>query len=257
LGIIWYLLRFHGYRLSRCGNELRIACGLLTKVSAVVPLRRIQFISVHRPWILRWMGYASIRIETAGGSGTDKEDPASTVSRRWFAPVLPEHRVSELLGELRDGLDWDESAVDWKPLAPKAGKRMLRLAVIQSLLFAAVGLAAWRPWGWTAGLVVLPILVAWAVRRSRSVRYARTDFGVSYRSGVLNRKLSLTFFEKIQTLSIDQSPFDRRWKMATLSIDTAAAGPAEHKIVIPYLDEAFAREEFDHLRADAASRQRI
>jgi putative membrane protein len=98
LGIIWYLLRFHGYRLSRCGNELRIACGLLTKVSAVVPLRRIQFISVHRPWILRWMGYASIRIETAGGSGTDKEDPASTVSRRWFAPVLPEHRVSELLG---------------------------------------------------------------------------------------------------------------------------------------------------------------
>ena len=38
LGIAWYVLRFQGYELTRCGEDLRIRCGLLTKVSATVPV---------------------------------------------------------------------------------------------------------------------------------------------------------------------------------------------------------------------------
>ena len=52
-----------------------------------------------------------------------------------------------------------------------------------------------------------------------------------------------------------QSPFDRRWKMAKLSVDTAAAGPADHRIKIPLLDEDFAREEHRHLVDRAAVHQ--
>ncbi|MFN9341151.1 MAG: hypothetical protein ACK6DB_01015, partial [Planctomycetota bacterium] len=40
----------------------------------------------------------------------------------------------------------------------------------------------------------------------------------------------------------------RRWKMAVLSVDTAAAGPAEHVIEIPLLQADFARDEFSALR---------
>ena len=58
----------------------------------------------------------------------------------------------------------------------------------------------------------------------------------------------MTFFNRIQTIRLDQSPFDRRWSMATLSIDTAAAGPAEHKIRIPYLSEDFAESEYSEIR---------
>ena len=36
--------------------------------------------------------------------------------------------------------------------------------------------------------------------------------------------------------------------MATLAIDTAAAGPAGHQIVTPYLDEDFASSELKALR---------
>jgi putative membrane protein len=85
------------------------------------------------------------------------------------------------------------------------------------------------------------------------MRYARFEDGVIYRSGLLTRKTSVTFFEKIQTLRIDQSPFDRRWRMATLSVDTAAAGPAGHRMQVPYLDEAFARDEFCELVHRASS----
>ncbi len=127
LGIAWFLLRFHGYRLLRHGEDLRISCGLLTKVSATVPRNRIQFISIHRNLIMRWMGYSSIRIETAGGAGKENEDATTTVSRRWFVPVIPDDRIQSLLNELRPGLDWDESSLEFRPLATKAGARLLRL----------------------------------------------------------------------------------------------------------------------------------
>ena len=255
LGIVWYLLRFHGYRLTRYGEDLRISCGLLTKVSATLPRRRVQFISVHRTLLMRWMGLSAIRIETAGGAGKENEDASGTVSRRWFVPVVPNERVAELLAKLRPGLIWDMADLDWKPLARRAGRRLIRMALIQSFVIVAIGLAITRPWGWAAGVVVLPLLIWWAIKRSRSMRYARTEDGVVYRSGVLNRKTSMTFFEKIQTLRVDQSPFDRRWKMAELSVDTAAAGPADHRIKIPLLDEVFAREEYQQLVERAASHQ--
>jgi putative membrane protein len=255
LGIAWFVLRFHGYRLLRHGEDLRISCGLLTKVSATVPRNRIQFISIHRKLIMRWMGYCSVRIETAGGAGKEHEDATTTVSRRWFVPIIRNDQLGKLLNELRPGLDWDESQLDFQPLAPRASARLVRLAIVVSLVFAAVGLAITRPWGWAAGVVALPVLIWWAIKKSRSMRYARTRDGVVYRSGVLTRKTSMTFFEKIQTLSVEQSPFDRRWNMARLSVDTAASGPAEHHIEIPFLDQGFAREELQELRNRTARHQ--
>ena len=161
--------------------------------------------------------------------------------------------MQQLLGFLRPGVDWNESAVDWKPLAADAGKRLARLAVIQAVIVAGIGIAITRPWGWGAGIAVLPLLLLWARKKSRAMRYARTDTQVIYRSGVLNRKTSVTFFDKVQALRVNQSPFDRRWKMASLHVDTAAAGPAEHRIQVPYLDEQFATDEY-RVIADVAAR---
>ena len=43
--------------------------------------------------------------------------------------------------------------------------------------------------------------------------------------------------------------------MATLAIDTAAAGPADHLIEIPYLDARFAEQEFDALNQKSATNE--
>ena len=257
LGVGWFILRFFGYKLKRHGEDLRISCGLFTKVSATVPRGRIQFISIHRNLIMRWMGYSSLRIETAGGAGKDNENATTTVSRRWFVPVIPDHQVAPLLCILRPGLVWDESSLDFQPLSSRASTRMMRLSIILGALLVVVGLGFSRPWGFLPGVLLLPVFIWWAIKKSKSMRYAWTKDGLVYRSGVLNRKTSLTFFEKIQGVSVRQSPFDRRWKMAQLAIDTAAAGPAEHVIVVGYLDEEFAKTEFQVLRDRTATHQPV
>lgn len=255
VGVIWYVLRFHGYQLRRNGDDLRVSCGLFTKVSATIPRRRIQFISVHRPLLLRFMGFCSLRIETAGGSAKESESASSTISRRWLVPVVTEDLVPKLLNEFRPQLAWDSANVDWRPVSPKAGRRLCRMAIIRSTVVALTGLAIIQPWGLLAGVVLLPLELFLAIRQSRAMHYARTPFGVAYRSGILRKIMSLTFFERMQTLRLDQSPFDRRWRMATLMVDTAGAGPAGHRIHIKYLDEKFAKSEFDSLVSQASQHQ--
>jgi putative membrane protein len=257
LGIGWFLLRFFGYKLVRYGSDLRISCGLFTKVSATVPRQRIQFISIHENLIMRWWGLASIRIETAGGAGNGGENATETVSKRWFVPVIRKELVPQLLAEVRPGLKWDESSLEFKPVHPRTTTRLCRLSVIQSLIIAGLGLFVSLQWGWIGGAVVLPLFILWAIKKGKAMRYARTDNGVIYKSGVFTKKTSMTFFEKIQTLAVNQSPFDRRWKMATLFVDTAAAGPAEHTISVKYLEEDFAKEEMQRLRVKTGAEQPV
>ncbi len=250
LSIAWHIQRFYGYQLTRLGEDLRISCGLLTRVSATVPRRRVQLISVHRSLLMRWMGLAAIRIETAGGAGTENENAATTVSRRWFLPVIADGDVNSVLAELRPDIAWDTQQLDWHGLSPRTPRRLMMLAGWMSLIVAAIGLGILRPWGWLAGVAVFPGLAWLAVKKGRAKRFAQSPWGVCYQSGLFTRKTSYAFFDRIQNLQLAQSPFDRRWQMASLHIDTAAAGPAEHLIHIDYLDEAFAKHQFRILRAE-------
>lgn len=247
LGIGWFFLRFFGYRLTQQGDDFKISCGLFTKVSATVPVRKIQFISIHRSLIMRWFGLASIRIETAGGAGLNSENATTTVSKRWFIPVVPESKINELISVIRPGLQWSEGAFDWQPLASRAMARFIRIAIVVSVFLMVVGIVVSRPWGWVPGLVLSPLIVWYAIKRSRSNKYVRIAEGVIFRSGVFTRKTSVTFFEKIQGASVSHSPFDRRWGMQTLTVDTAAAGPANHVISVRYLDAAFAEKEYQEI----------
>ena len=257
LGVVWYVLRFHDYRLERAGDDFHLTCGLLTRVSATVPRRRIQFISIHRAPIQRSLGIASIRIETAGGAGKQNEDASATVTRRWFVPVIPNRLVPVLIGNLRPGFEFHESDQPWQPFSPRAASRLSRLAIIGSLLIAAVGFAVWQPWGWIAGIVSLPLLWAITCLHLRFLGYARGEEAVVFRSGILNRKTSLTFYDKIQNVTLRESPFDRRWGMATVGIDTAASGPADHVIDVGLLEVANAKSELEKLSEHCAAAELV
>lgn len=254
VSIGWYVLRFFGYRLQIWGNDLRISCGLFTRVSATVPRHRIQFISIQQTLLGRWFGLAMIRLETAGGGGQQSEDASVSVSRRWFVPVIKRSDVAHVLSFLREGVDFEADDLQWQPPAPRTLSRLIRIALLRSLLVGLLGLLIWRPWGWTIALPAAVIFLYFAWRYSKSLKYARSSSGVFYRSGVFVRKASVTFFDKIQNLSVSQGFFDRRWQMATLRIDTAAAGPAKHVIEAKYMSDQFAMLELEQVAASIDQR---
>jgi putative membrane protein len=107
-----------------------------------------------------------------------------------------------------------------------------------------------------AGAVAMVLLIYLASRYAKSMKFSRLNDWIVYRSGIFTRKFSVTFFDKVQAVSILQSPFDRRWDMSTLSVDTAAAGPAQHRIEVKYLPTSIADDELIQI-ADGAARHRL
>ena len=241
LSIIWAVVTLYDYRLARRGEDLRITCGLFTRLTATIPRRRVQLVSVQTSPLHRYLNRATIRIETAGGSGDDDQIP---VSRRWLVPLAPTDRVPELLAEIAPEIELDPP--EWNSLHPLAVRRMTKRAVVVGLL---ISIPCSIPFGWF-GLAVGPViltLIVWHARAlARSMRYAYGASGVVFRSGVVMRRTSATRYDRIQVVGQTQTPFDRRYQMAGVEVDTAGAGPSGHRIRIPYLDQIVAQTMYQH-----------
>ena len=73
-----------------------------------------------------------------------------------------------------------------------------------------------------------------------------------FRSGWLWRELTVARFNKMQAVSLGESPFDRRARMASIRVDTAGAGNTSHRVNIPYLARRTADALYHQLCGEAA-----
>jgi membrane protein YdbS with pleckstrin-like domain len=82
------------------------------------------------------------------------------------------------------------------------------------------------------------LTTAWLITRRwvRRAGYALTERAIYFRSGWLSRQISVVRFVNMQTVSMRQTPFDHRKRMASVAVDTAGAGNIGHRIRIPFLD---------------------
>ncbi len=239
LSIGWAIVRLYDFTLTRSGDELRTSCGLLTKVRAVIPLRRIQLVTMRQAPLQRAFDRVEMRVQTAGG------DKNASPSREWLAPMLRRDAVDALLAEVIPGPGFE--AMEWRPVDPRARWRELRtsLRLIAVLVLAAVWIA---PIITSIVAVALAVLSIFAARgRARSFGFALAGDRVGCRGGWIWHSTSLARYAKLQVVSLGESPFDRRWKMASVSADTAGGG--SHRISIPYLPIDEARTVFADLGA--------
>jgi putative membrane protein len=246
LSVIWAIVRLYGFRLTLVGPDVRTEYGLLTRVSATVPLHRIQTLTVRRGLIHRWFHRASVKVETAGGDATGQ----SAHGRESLAPIINEPELPALLGIVLPDLSL--GAPVWHGPAPGAFHRelvaRLVLVLIGALLSAFV-------LGWWA-VAVLAFFSVWAWISARiytaHLGWAVVDGAVLFRTGWIWRHLTVARFSKVQAVAVTQSPFDRRHRMASVRVDTAGAADAAHRVDIPYLPVETAAELFGQLGTAAA-----
>lgn len=248
LSMAWAFLRLYDFHLRRVREDLRIEFGLLTRVAATIPIRRVQAITIRQGPLHQWLARASVRVETAGGAGPGSSGPRD---REWLAPLIHLRALPGLLDQIVPGFDW--SAVAWQPVHPRAFQRALKLR-----LALAAGAAV--TWFITIGpgvILVAVLLAVWAIIAARQyvrhLQWAEHDEVVLMRSGWIWRQQTLARTNKIQSVSLRQSPLDRRAAMARVRVDTAGAGASSHRVDIPCLDCVVAAGLADRLAAQAAS----
>jgi putative membrane protein len=250
LSVAWAFLKFHGFTLIRRGEDLRAEYGLLTRITATIPRRRVQLVHVRQSWLQRAFRVATVQVETAGGGGGN-DDGEGGVQHLWIAPLVPEGSVPGLRRAVLPGPELDED--DWRPLADGAFGRLARRNVLLALLATAGTVAVLRWWSLVVGAVLVPWAVVQAWLHVRHARWAEIAGAVAYRSGWWVRKVSVVPVGKIQAVTLAETPWDRRRRMARLRVDTAGAGRVGHRVSIRYLPADLARAMHDRLAGRVAA----
>ena len=189
-------------------------------------------------------GRAAIRLETAGGGAQ------GTNLSEWVAPIIHIDKVSGFVTGLLPDVNLD--LVDWHPADSRAGQRRVRLALYFALAVGAIS-AFWLEWHWAAA--VTAVLASWGVvgarQYVRNLGWSRTEDAIYFRSGWLRKSVTIVPVPKVQAVELQESPFDRRWQMASVAVDTAGAGA--HAIDVPYLPRAVAEQLRTTVAAQAAA----
>jgi putative membrane protein len=205
----------YGFVLARSGDNLVVRRGLLERREAVVPLPRVQVVRIEESLLRRWLGFASVRIQSAGQVGR-----AEATTSRLAVPILPAVQVNRLLGELLPGA----APVPMLLRPPPAARRraIVRRMVPVLVVAALVTLLLW-PWGAVA-VVALPL--AWLAGDAayRNLGHARHGGFLTARRGALIRTTAVVPAAKAQSVRVRSTLFQRRAGLATLHVDVAGGG---------------------------------
>ncbi len=216
ISAIYSITSYYGFRLARDREELRYERGLLQRYSGTIPLGKIQTMTITENVLARAVGYASLRVETAGYS------PGETGGTQSAIPIAPRERVTTLLTELQS------VAMPEFTRPPKRARRRYAGRYVLALVFLTAGAYGLTevtslgvPWYWP--LFALPLAPIAAHLKWRHRGYAVTDEHIITRNGFWNRTITIVPYDRLQVAFDSQTIFQRRWQLATLTIDTAGA----------------------------------
>jgi putative membrane protein len=243
----WALVRLNGYRLTRSGDDLRAEYGLLTRVTATVPRRRIQSITIRQSLSHRLFGRAAIRVATAGGK--DEHEQKISGQREWLAPIIPADAVPQLVAELLPGVDI--ANLPWCPVDPRAVRRAFVRRSLGAVVLGALALLVLGPAGWWLWPLLILRAAILAKLYVQHLSWAISNDVVAFREGIFGRITTIAPLVRIQVVEMLESPFDRRTVMARVRVDTAG-GSTGHGVDVPYLPADVARGLYSTLSGAAA-----
>jgi putative membrane protein len=216
LSVIGAVIAFHGFTLSRRGEDLHRSWGLLTRRSSSLPRRRIQVLKIEEQLLRRWLKLATIRADTAGGAATRQEGKEG---RDVLLPLARRDELERLLPEFFP--DLEPTGDDWRQVSRRAIRRGTVKGTVVLALLAGALFAVQRQWYDLWPLALTP-LVYWL----NVVSYRRLGYhsGANYfrtRRGWLDRATHIVPIRNAQAIVLRQTPLDRHHRVGTLLVDTA------------------------------------
>ncbi len=256
------IVTYYNFQVRLLDGRFRRTYGLLSTVENIVPLRRIQLLVVRQTLFQRLLGFCRIFVDTAGGFGGGSNSGEGGAAAAQSSLISPLSRLEEVstIGRIALPADYDMPGAD--RISPRSMNRRIRLSIIVAASLAGLFLTvsfligAYSPassaasffsvWRWPifAGIILgLPALGAWEAWLSyKTARWQDQDDVLAIRLGALGRTYWFVPVSKIQTISLTENPGQRRLKLVSLDITTAASsgGLVGGTVTIPDLDRSVA-----------------
>lgn len=219
---LFTLVGYYGFTLGEAGEDLVYERGLLRRYSGSIPREKIQTLTVTEPLIARWLGYAGLRVETAGyarggdrGGGANR--PASAV------PLATRERALALARSIEP---FDDLEIERPPRVARrryAVRYLLAVLVLTALAYGAGRLVGGLEY-WPAPLLLLPLVPVAAHLKWANRGYHLGADHVALRSGFWRRRTRVVPYYRLQTVATRRSLFQRRLGLGSVVADTASSG---------------------------------
>ncbi len=227
-GALATFVKYHGFRLSRRGDDLRIERGLLSRYEGSIPTDKIQALTLQDNPLKRALGYATLKIETAGYAPqqTSQEGTLAAV------PLARRERALELARTIDPFEAPELEAVPRRSRTRYAIRYAVLLTLLAGLLFAAettLGTLPGLGQTWVYPLVLVPLAPLAAHLKWEHLGYALTPEHLVTRQGFWNRQTKIVPCYRVQNAISRQTLLQRRWNLATVTADTAGSFGLAHK----------------------------
>lgn len=265
VGVAYRVAYYYRFAYELTPEELIVASGVFARQQREIPLDRIQNVDVQRPFLVRLLGLAVVKFETAGGSTTEATldavaaDEADRLQRQASPEARRERTESvddterdpaeqssrgQQVYEISDGELRLLSLVSFRPGAlavpfvgiPFGGDQVAALirGVLTTLgvqLSTLAGLDLIVVGGLLAAAVGAYLLVVWAVSavltylQYYGFRLVREGEELRYERGLIGRYSGTIPLDKVQTVTIGENLVARRLGYAKLAVETAGYAP--------------------------------
>lgn len=214
------LIGYYGFNLGRTGDDLVYERGLLRRYSGSIPLGKVQTLTVVEHVLARRLGYAGLRVETAGyapGSGSGARDrPASAI------PLAERSRVLTLARSIEPFDDLDVQRPPTVARRRYAARYAIVVIALTAVTFGVDRFLLSLEY-WPAPLALLAVVPIAAHLKWANRGYSLGPDAVTLRSGFWRRRTRIVPYERLQTVETSRTVFQRRLGLASVVADTASS----------------------------------
>jgi putative membrane protein len=207
IALIGTMLKYANFNVIKTERDLVISQGLLEKRQITIPLTRIQAIRINENIVRQWLGYASVMVESAGGSASNQEG-----SKVMLLPLIKLKAIEEILGPY---LTEYQLKTNFNPVPKRALIRYVFRSWIIIVPIVAISIFFLKTWG-LLSLLLLAWCTFWGVLKYKDAGWNLAEQQLNLRFRTIVRSTVFIKKNKIQSLEVKESYFQKRKGLGSL-----------------------------------------
>jgi putative membrane protein len=231
VSVIITLINFYNFAIRVEDNEIIITRGLLEKKKITLPLSRIQGLRVVENPLRQLIGYASVIVDSAGGSLEEKDEKIRLL------PLIKKAEINSILEQVFQDLDLEPEFVT----VPKRSRKFFyRLDFLWIVPLSTAVIYFFYPFG-LLSLILLPLSYFLGIWQHRTAGYAVNDKHLVMRYRSFSKVTIWMEKRRIQSMTEKVTFFQKRKNVSSI-VTTIKSGVGGVTSIVPHLDKADAEK---------------
>lgn len=215
------VFRYFDFRLDISQRSLEYQRGLFNRSSGSIPFDKIQSVVVKDNIMKRYLGYATLEVETAGYSQEQQQQLKQTEI------IIPMAKMARI-EEFAEKIGGFQPPREYSPVADNAVSRYTRRYILLSGVMAAFMVPGAYLWSPVRLLLLIPAALLVLSRKAAHLKYQNLGYSLEekhlyVKNGFWARNIFSVPYYRTQNIHVTESPFQRRWSQSSVVVDTAGS----------------------------------